>query len=217
MLLSSISTTDTLIGEISALGKFNKATTSIICKTEVVLDRVQTSYVLHLLEEDAELARRFYSTVGTSLAKTLKELSSLGQTPISARISTRLSSRVGSTAIDEQAVEKREEESFQSLFGLPVHHVLVKECPCSYDKVIIRKGSLYISQQFICFYAKIFAQKTKEKILICDIRSVTCVPKGKQNSALKVTCGKKKVKKFTVRYHHYHMKDLHSLISSFFL
>ena len=65
---------------------------------------------------------------------------------------------IGKPLLDETP---EDEENFYKLFNLPEDHVLIKQCSCSYEKVVVRKGTLYISQSFIFFYAKIFTQKTK--------------------------------------------------------
>lgn len=117
---------------------------------------VPASYVLRLLKEDFELARKFYITIGISLSKTLKDLSSLDSPSL--RSSRRSTTMIGKPLLDETP---EDEENFYKLFNLPEDHVLIKQCSCSYEKVVVRKGTLYISQSFIFFYAKIFTQKTK--------------------------------------------------------
>lgn len=54
------------------------------------------------------------------------------------------------------------------------------------EKLIVRKGHLFVSQNGIFFYSKIFQQKTKEHILFSNISSLETRQQGKLHVLVKI-------------------------------
>ena len=63
----------------------------------------------------------------------------------------------------------------------------------SLDRVVQRKGLMYITKRLICFHAKVFGSSTKEVFRIVEITSVTQSDTAKA-SVLRVQVGKKTLK-----------------------
>ena len=63
---------------------------------------------------------------------------------------------------------------------------------CAYDKVFVRKGTLFVSPSRVYFYSRIFSQKTKERISLHEIESVELKDRGKSNCCIRLDCGRKK-------------------------
>lgn len=84
--------------------------------------------------------------------------------------------------------------AYTSIFLFMIfNEILCLEVRGALDKVIVRKGTIYVSQRGIYFYSKIFQQKTRERILFHDMSSIDLRSQGKFNNVLKID-GKKKYK-----------------------
>ena len=60
--------------------------------------------------------------------------------------------------------------------------------------MVSRRGTLYISQHYICFYSKIFGQKTKEVINIRHLTEIKERNDAKHHSLTILTQSKSKLK-----------------------
>lgn len=61
---------------------------------------------------------------------------------------------------DVQVMTQQDRE-FIERFKLLPSEVIIKTFPCIYKKTIQYEGELYLSQNFVCFYAQLFGTKTK--------------------------------------------------------
>jgi len=67
----------------------------------------------------------------------------------------------------------RRRTAFASKFNLGSLERLQYDCQCALYKVVPVHGRLYVSQNFICFYCKVFNSETKETIAFKDVTSIT--------------------------------------------
>ncbi len=61
---------------------------------------------------------------------------------------------------------------FQRMFKLPSNEVLVDDYSCAYLNKILLQGRMYLSENYVCFYSKVFAYETKLKIPVSDILGI---------------------------------------------
>jgi len=174
-----------VVGELSVLGNYGFATASVSCHTPCVLHQIELPFINKLFDREAELARRFYISVGKNLGTLLTEISAITAIKVSDD-----TPREGPSSAEEEV--KLQETQFHELFKTPDEELLICTVKCSYDKVIVRKGTLYVSQQGVYFYSRIFSQKTKERIPFSSIKSIDYKERGKVQCSLRIDCGRKK-------------------------
>ncbi|CAG0897317.1 unnamed protein product [Darwinula stevensoni] len=64
-------------------------------------------------------------------------------------------------------------DDFQRIFSLPQDERLLVDYSCALQREILIQGRLYISQNYICFYANIFRWETLVSIQCKDVRAIT--------------------------------------------
>lgn len=101
-------------------------------------------------------------------------------------IDTSVSSPVLGT--NERDLASHTDSNFQEKFTLPVTEILVREYSCTLKtKLLSQHGTLYISQQYVCFESKVFGYTRKERLPFKYIESV-----DKFRSNIVIVCSKKK-------------------------
>ena len=71
------------------------------------------------------------------------------------------------------AVQKKRAVIFQQRFKLPASEELIADFLCALQQKILLQGRLYISQHYVCFYAKVFGNETVLSIPASDITGVS--------------------------------------------
>ena len=71
------------------------------------------------------------------------------------------------------AVQKKRNVVFQARFNLPPSEELTADFMCALQQSILLQGRLYISQHYVCFYARVFGQETQLVIPASDITGVS--------------------------------------------
>ncbi|KAH3743144.1 GRAM domain family protein [Pelomyxa schiedti] len=74
---------------------------------------------------------------------------------------------------ESKKLDRANNEPFPSKFNLSPQETLLYETFCGLYKVIPIHGRMYLSQQHICFYCKLFGTETKEEINFRDVISLT--------------------------------------------
>ena len=78
-----------------------------------------------------------------------------------------------STAASLRAVQQKRSLVFQQRFKLPASEELIADFVCALQQRILLQGRLYVSQHYVCFYAKVFGSETVLVIPAADITGVT--------------------------------------------
>ena len=78
---------------------------------------------------------------------------------------------------DQRAFVKRMEEAkrnvnYRNKFWLPPTESIEDDYSCAISKQILLHGRMYVSRGYICFYSKIFGQKTVEVVPFSEIKSI---------------------------------------------
>ena len=68
--------------------------------------------------------------------------------------------------------ERLGSSKYISKFKLPPDEVLINDWTCALSKAVLLQGRVYLSQNYLCFYSKIFGVDTKEVIKLSDILSI---------------------------------------------
>ena len=71
------------------------------------------------------------------------------------------------------ALQKKRNVVFQARFSLPASEELTADFLCALQQKILLQGRLYISQHYVCFYAKVFGAETALVIPAADITGVS--------------------------------------------
>jgi hypothetical protein len=78
--------------------------------------------------------------------------------------------------IKEEEEEEKDEENnssaYQTRFKLANTEILIADFNCALEKKILLQGKLYISKNFVCFYANIFGSETNLVIPSSDITGI---------------------------------------------
>ena len=71
------------------------------------------------------------------------------------------------------ALQRKRNVVFQARFNLPPSEELTADFMCALQQKILLQGRLYISQHYVCFYARVFGQETQLVIPASDITGVS--------------------------------------------
>ena len=71
------------------------------------------------------------------------------------------------------ALQKKRNVVFQARFNLPATEELTADFMCALQQKILLQGRLYISQHYVCFYARVFGAETALVIPASDITGVS--------------------------------------------
>jgi len=81
------------------------------------------------------------------------------------------------------------DKDYQNLFHLPKSEVLVESFPCIHKHVLNFAGTLYVSQNFVCFFGKIFQKESK---VVIETNHVKSIKHTKKNITIKTDHKKQK-------------------------
>lgn len=199
MVVAEITRPGTVFGEMSLLGSFGIASASIVVGglEGAKVAQIEVPFLNAVFLTEPLLAQKFFSNMGARLSNLLRDISSL-QTPEEARANKRRSTHMVhreeaiKRAREEEEAALRTDQAFNALFRLK-GEILIKVFRASLDRVVQRKGLLYITKRLVCFHAKVFGQSTKEVFRIVEITGVSQSDTAKA-SILKLQVGRRALK-----------------------
>jgi len=201
MVVAEITQPGTVFGEMSLLGSFGIASASIVVDglAGAKVAQIEVPFLNAVFLTEPNLAQKFFTNMGVRLSSLLMEISSL-QSPQDDR--TRPGRRRSTRMMDmDEAMKRAKEEEEAALRSDAVFNalfrqkgeILIKVFKASLDRVVSRKGLLYITKNLVCFHAKVFGQSTKELIRIREISSIS-VSDTSKHSILRIQVKKKTIK-----------------------
>jgi GRAM domain len=87
---------------------------------------------------------------------------------------SQMEGKLGLKATIDQDADASLDEAYRKKFNLPPDEVLLKAYPCSRTHRTLKQiGFLYISQNYVCFSAKVFHYEVKEVMRFVDVKSLS--------------------------------------------
>jgi CRP-like cAMP-binding protein len=189
-----------MFGEISMLLRAQQGTTTaaIVAKEVVELWVMEVEFVLKLCESEPFLSEKLHRILALKLARRLRNLNVKGkqfkedqdkgapQQPHPTKpLTGTLKASVQVAQIQEEV--KREDEKFVKTFRLPPTEIILKEFECALKTNRVAHGVLYVSQNYLSFFASVFGLKVKESWPFRAIKKLRKDNKGQ----IEVTVGDK--------------------------
>lgn len=170
----------------SILGS-SKTNVSIVADSPMVeLYVIELSLVFDLFISSSGLSKRFWRGMALKLADRLNKLTGAPKEVKSE------ASKKGPTAPEPEAPKEKilsRDEEFQQRFSLPSTEVILKDYTATMEQMMSQYGNLYISENYISFYSKIFGYESKTVISIRSVRGFN----KKGNDKLVIKYAKKKI------------------------
>eukprot|EP01130_Rhizamoeba_saxonica_P006063 TRINITY_DN2402_c0_g2_i1.p1 TRINITY_DN2402_c0_g2~~TRINITY_DN2402_c0_g2_i1.p1 ORF type:complete len:1540 (-),score=356.43 TRINITY_DN2402_c0_g2_i1:72-4364(-) len=158
---------NTMFGEISMVKKGGKTTAWIIAESkQLELYKITVDLVLKICSQQPRISSTLNLILARKLASQLKNMNSSGKMKKNRR-------RSQSVTIKKEA-EISIDSKFMKLFRLP-NQVVVREFACNMGKSGKKRkrkgyqGTLYISQEYLCFSSTTFGFKIREVIQYSEI------------------------------------------------
>ncbi|PRP76312.1 phospholipase D1 [Planoprotostelium fungivorum] len=139
-----------ILGELSIL-HFGVTSASVVASTDVVMSEVDIKVLHNFFKADPAVASRFYKK---NLIHKLRTFATSAVEPVQ----------------EVDPSQTRKDRKYAKLFHLPAYEAVIHEFYCQQGR---RNGDLYISQNYFCFMSKFFAHRTRERIALDTVHTVT--------------------------------------------
>eukprot|EP01119_Soliformovum_irregulare_P011897 TRINITY_DN3038_c0_g1_i1.p1 TRINITY_DN3038_c0_g1~~TRINITY_DN3038_c0_g1_i1.p1 ORF type:complete len:1023 (+),score=338.35 TRINITY_DN3038_c0_g1_i1:277-3069(+) len=157
-----------MFGEMSVLTQHGKVSATIRAQTRVALYKIEATFMYQLFSSEPGIKKRFFRSAAIRLAGRLRELGQAKKPQVEKQ-----------NKPQEPQQQTASDKKFSEIFGLPESEVVIKEYTCWVKGLVKEHGTLYVTQQFVCFLAKVFGKKTKIIVPIVNIEKFN-LPKKRQ-------------------------------------
>eukprot|EP01114_Cavostelium_apophysatum_P011920 TRINITY_DN2649_c0_g1_i2.p1 TRINITY_DN2649_c0_g1~~TRINITY_DN2649_c0_g1_i2.p1 ORF type:complete len:1487 (-),score=443.17 TRINITY_DN2649_c0_g1_i2:51-4511(-) len=172
-------------GEMSTLGEYGIASASVISDDDVELYAMEMDFVQKVFESEPGMAMRFFFRIAQQLSQRLVSLAPPDR------------SKQQAPAVSEaEKHEEKEENAADSIlrteFNLDRDQIVLKSFRADLKKKVLLHGTLLVTAQYVCFFAKSFGLKTKQVLSVSEIAKL----KAKEEKELHIETSKSKHFKF---------------------
>eukprot|EP01114_Cavostelium_apophysatum_P004912 TRINITY_DN1537_c0_g1_i1.p1 TRINITY_DN1537_c0_g1~~TRINITY_DN1537_c0_g1_i1.p1 ORF type:complete len:999 (+),score=317.95 TRINITY_DN1537_c0_g1_i1:43-2997(+) len=158
-----------MFGEMSVLTQGKTSATIRADSSPCEIFRAEVSFMYHLFQTEPGMQQRFFKRASVALAQKLRELGNankpkpiieLEESDSQAQVRIRSPSSISSTPSGSPNTNARDKK-YTYLFGLPSTEVVIQEGACYLQGLFKEHGKLYVSSNYVCFFAKVFGKTTK--------------------------------------------------------
>lgn len=187
----------TVLCEMSIVNRL-PTSASIIADTDAVVQKMKASFITNFFlttENGPQLGVRFYKRLGRTLCMILCQITTMEPKSVystqrktiadiiaehkskaptaSPESSPRFQGTRKGTAGESDALKQKDMQAFKHRFPrIELREPLLAAFDCWFEKSLSRKGTFYISSDALYMYSSVFGQKSRDVVVMSQVRSV---------------------------------------------